>query len=121
MTSTMEIPTTYRKAVQGYEATSGIRSMGAPREGSVFYESPTAYVRRANAENNAGGTRTFKNGLLGSVDSTIDKEIAMVGRALNVLTGGKSAQERINELKDQEPASRIAMLVWRYMGVCAYR
>ena len=118
MTGTMEIPTVYRRAMQCYEAVSSVKSQGAPTEESVFYESPTAYIRRVKIENGVGtAVPIVRTETVPSVDSKVDKEMAIWSRALQVYTGGKSPRERINDLRDQESASRIAMYVYRYLGV----
>ena len=102
MQSTMEVPTGYRR-VKAYEATSGVISRGPPREGSVFYESPTAFIRRVNAENGIGAKVTPQpTGT--ELSDRVAKETLIFERALNVLTSGRPAAERIKELKEQEAA-----------------
>ena len=102
MQSTMEVPTGYRR-VKAYEATSGVVSRGPPREGSVFYESPTAFIRRVNAENGIGAKVTPQpTGT--ELSDRVAKETLVFERALNVLTSGRPAAERIRELREQEAA-----------------
>jgi len=103
MISTMEVPTGYRRRVKAYEATSGVISRGPPREGSVFYESPTAFIRRVNAENGIGAKVTPQpTGT--ELSDRVAKETLVFERALNVLTSGRPAAERIRELREQEAA-----------------
>lgn len=102
MVGTMEIPTRYRLRVEGHAAKSSVQSQGTPREGSVFYETPTAYVRRINAENGIGAKVVSQP--TNSIDDRVERELKVFERALNVLTGGRPAQERIKELREQEQA-----------------
>ncbi len=114
MVSTMEIPTRYMQRVAGYEARSGVQSQGTPREGSVFYAPPTAYVGRANAENKIGAKAAQKTA--SGIEDRVEFELKIFERALNTLTGGRPAQERINELKEQEEACIAARQVYRLLG-----
>ena len=104
MISTMEVPTGYRRRVKAYEATSGVISRGPPREGSVFYESPTAFIRRVNAENGIGAKVTPQPTIITELSDRVAKETLIFERALNVLTSGRPAAERIRELREQEAA-----------------
>ena len=104
MQSTMEVPTGYRRRVKAYEATSGVVSQGPPREGSVFYESPTAFIRRVHAENGIGAKVTPQPTIITELSDRVAKETLIFERALNVLTSGRPAAERIKELKEQEAA-----------------
>ena len=114
MISTMEVPTGYRRRVKAYEATSGVISRGPPREGSVFYESPTAFIRRVNAENGIGAKVTPQpTGT--ELSDRVAKETLVFERALNVLTSGRPAAERIKELKEQEAA--YVLLHQAYKGI----
>ena len=114
MISTMEVPTGYRRRVKAYEATSGVVSRGPPREGSVFYESPTAFIRRVNAENGIGAKVTPQpTGT--ELSDRVAKETLVFERALNVLTSGRPAAERIKELKEQEAA--YVLLHQAYKGM----
>ena len=114
MQSTMEVPTGYRRRVKAYEATSGVVSRGPPREGSVFYESPTAFIRRVNAENGIGAKVTPQpTGT--ELSDRVAKETLVFERALNVLTSGRPAAERIRELREQEAA--YVLLHQAYKGI----
>lgn len=144
MIGTMEVPTGYRIRLQSGEARSGLEGQGMPREGSVFYESPTAFIRRMHAEGvmaqGATTPRTVnpeipmyqgpsetptgfirrahrESGLISGteISDRVAKETLVFERALNVLTGGRPAQERIKELREQEAAYVLLHNAYRGM------
>ncbi len=115
MVGTMEVPTGYRRRVEASEAASGVKCQGEPTEGSVFYESPTAFIRRINAENGIGAKVTPQPTNVTELSDRVAKETLVFERALNVLTGGRPAEERIKELREQEAAYVLLHNAYRGM------
>lgn len=62
-------------------------------------ETPTQFIRRVNRESGIGSCN--------EISDKVDRELSMFGSALDKLTGGRPAQERIRELREQEETYSI--------------